>query len=413
MAQREGSLYLTLFIVAMLLFILSTVAFFVAYNRREEMSRKYEEVQRTVKEQEAINQRHVAEINGLKTLIAGSTDPAALGREEEDRENFKNRELIGVCQAAISEAKKYLGQEPASFKYLTEPYSQIKAVFNDLIELRDAAVRERDQMQAFFDDQKKSYEQTIADLRKQLDDKQAELVDAQQKYEDCEGRYGAEKEKWGREKADLQDIITDMEIDTTRMKNRYDNRIDTLQAQNEALRKKERASRMFEELEPDGRLQKVVTELRKGWIDLGRQDHLMAGLIFQVYTTVKGGKKVHKGRVEVRRVDEKSAEVRILEEDDPLNPISDGDYIASPFYDKAETPIFVFAGQDLQDRNITREFLEAKLKSYGVELRKAVDVNTSFVVALEDYQQTTEYKMAEQLSIPLLREIDVLEFIGY
>ena len=42
-----------------------------------------------------------------------------------------------------------------------------------------------------------------------------------------------------------------------------------------------------------------------------------------------------------------------------------------------------------------------------------VDINTSYLVALEDYEKTTEFKVAERLGVPILREKELMEFIGY
>ena len=123
---------------------------------------------------------------------------------------------------------------------------------------------------------------------------------------------------------------------------------------------------------------------------------------------------MYKGRIEVRQVDEQQAEVRIIEEVDPeRNPITSGDLITSPFYDQKEEPIFVFAGTKLTSQEMTEDFLRAKLKGYGVAVKGSVDINTSYLVALQDYEKTTEFKVAERLGVPVLREKDLMEFIGY
>ena len=121
-----------------------------------------------------------------------------------------------------------------------------------------------------------------------------------------------------------------------------------------------------------------------------------------------------KGRVEVRQVDEISAEVRVIEQvDAERNPIVAGDLITSPFYDQKEEPIFVFAGTKLTSQEMTEDFLRAKLSGYGVQVKGNVDINTSYLVALEDYEKTTEFKVAERLGVPILREKELMEFIGY
>ena len=62
---------------------------------------------------------------------------------------------------------------------------------------------------------------------------------------------------------------------------------------------------------------------------------------------------------------------------------------------------------------MTEDFLRAKLSGYGVQVKGNVDINTSYLVALEDYEKTTEFKVAERLGVPILREKELMEFIGY
>ena len=116
---------------------------------------------------------------------------------------------------------------------------------------------------------------------------------------------------------------------------------------------------------------------------------------------------------EVRRVDEELSECRVIEEVDPLtNPITAGDFVSSPFYDKAEQPVLVFAGTGFTSKDLTTDYLRTKLGSYGVRVSEAVDTDTTFIVALQNYRETDEYRTAQDFRVPVLRERDLLEFIG-
>ena len=96
------------------------------------------------------------------------------------------------------------------------------------------------------------------------------------------------------------------------------------------------------------------------------------------------------------------------------NPFDDSpDRITSPFYAEDEKPVFVFAGVKLASQEMTQDFVRSKLAGYGVEIRTNVDIHTSFLVALEDYEKTAEFKVAERLGTPILREQELMEFIGY
>ncbi len=94
--------------------------------------------------------------------------------------------------------------------------------------------------------------------------------------------------------------------------------------------------RQFESLlrDPDGdtsakRDGSVLTVLAsgKGWINLGRVDRVRKGQEFPVFRRTKTGGWRLKGRLAVIAVKESKSEIRIIEEQDSLNPISAGDYV--------------------------------------------------------------------------------------
>jgi len=164
-------------------------------------------------------------------------------------------------------------------------------------------------------------------------------------------------------------------------------------------------------VDPDGEVLRVEEELGFAWINIGRQDRLRRGLVFQVFQTVGGGKRVTKGRVEVARVEEDFAEVRILETIDPYNPIAIGDQVTSPFYNKETTPIFVFAGDRPVNNRLSREEMVQKIEAFGGTVEDDVRLETAFVVALAGYAETDEYDEARSLGVTILREQELLEFI--
>ena len=174
----------------------------------------------------------------------------------------------------------------------------------------------------------------------------------------------------------------------------------------------QRKTKSIEDIEPDGQILRVASASQVGWINIGRINHLRPGLEFRVFQTVKGGKRQYKGRIEVQQVDENISRVRVVSTDDELNPITEGDYVTSPFYDPKVVPIFVFAGKGLESRDVTEEILRAKIKGYGAEIRDDVDLKTSFLIALKDYEKTPLYKTARELGVAVVREREILEYMG-
>jgi hypothetical protein len=419
MAQREGSALLISFVVALVLLIGASVAFFVVYNEREDanarISRLTSEKDRVEKDRQALN----GAVDRLKGLIAGDS-PDAVGSSATEIGAFRDAALKKV-EVAIQEARRGLGLAPLPtddqgrvFRSLVEPYEPIADLFSGYRtsrdDLRTAVESGRKTYTAALEEE----ENVKTDLRRQIDDLNTKLGEAERRAEDAETLRNNEKEDSSRQVTEQRDEFDDREIAHRAELRRRDNEISALKSRLESLESKVRTQQEVADLEPDGRLVRVSPALQKGWIDLGRKDHLIAGLIFRVFQVVKGGKMIYKGQVEVAKVEEGHAEVRVIEEVDPgRNPITDGDYVASPFYDKTTKPIFVLAGSELESKEVTLEFLRAKLGHYGVELGKKVDVNTSYLVALKGYQQSDEYAVARELKVPVLREQDVLEFIGY
>ena len=67
---------------------------------------------------------------------------------------------------------------------------------------------------------------------------------------------------------------------------------------------------------------------------------------------------------------------------------------------------------ELESPEFTRDYVLTKLKNYGVQVRDKVDLDTDFLVALKNYESTPEYKAAKEFRVTVLRERDLLAYIG-
>ena len=67
---------------------------------------------------------------------------------------------------------------------------------------------------------------------------------------------------------------------------------------------------------------------------------------------------------------------------------------------------------ELESRDVTRQYVEEKMRTYGAQIRDKVDINTDFLVAMKNFEGTPEYKTARELGVTVIRERDLLEFIG-
>ena len=413
MAQRESSVFLYLFVVAMMLFVLMTVGFFMKHNEIPVWEKKHEGVVAELNAIKVRNQKLLVKNTKLRTFIVGKAEVSEFP-EAEGLITDMDSELQRLA-GHIGEANKDLNRNSdVSFSYLIEPYSKFKGIFDTYRTLRDEAVKERDEADKTFTAAISSREDTIKTLTTDLAEQRSLVAEAQQEVEDAKSTHLTVVERLKQEFEEKEEEWTEKELGTNRQLQRKDSEIGTLGILVKKLQARDRQLLTIEDAKPDGKLVHVSNELGKGWVNIGRRNHLKTGLIFRVYRPIKGGKKMYKGRIEVRQVDEQQAEVRIIEQVDPeRNPVTSGDLITSPFYDQKEEPIFVFAGTKLTSQEMTEDFLRAKLKGYGVAVKGSVDINTSYLVALQDYEKTTEFKVAERLGVPVLREKELMEFIGY
>jgi hypothetical protein len=414
MAQREGSVYLYLFVVAMMLFVLVTVGFIMKIQERDKLDDDLTKARGNVKDGVAANKQLSKDLRVLKGLIVGENRVEEFNDTIALKENVQSTHLSSVL-SDINQANKDLNRKPhPEFANLLDPYAQFPGIFKEYQGIRDEAIAERDTADKTFTAAIASREETIKTITKDLQEQRAQVAEAQQQYEDCQSTHLTVVERLKQEFEDKEEEWTEKELSSNRQLQRKDSEISTLHILVKKLQSKDRQLLTLADAHPDGKLVHVSNDLGKGWVNIGRKNHLKNGLIFRVYRPIKGGKKMFKGRVEVRQVDELSAEVRVIEEVEPLrNPIAAGDLITSPFYDQKEEPIFVFAGTKLTSQEMTEDFLRAKLTGYGVLVKGNVDINTSYLVALEDYEKTTEFKVAERLGVPILREKELMEFIGY
>ena len=263
---------------------------------------------------------------------------------------------------------------------------------NGLTEAKDQAVREK--------------EDTIAGLRRQLNDVQVSLESAEEQAREEQDRLRSELDELDDEKsAEIADLDRKVWIEKS-LRLKAEDRIAFLE-------KEIKKARDFDQVEPDGAIVASSNELGYAWIDLGKKDRLRRGVVFDVFQYVKGGKRLSKGRVEVLNMERDTAKVRILSTNDPLNPIAKGDQIASPFYNGDETPVFVIAGTTVTSQRMDRSELERRINNYGGVIEDKVRIETTYLVALSGYEDTDQYDEARKLGITIVREGELLRFLDY
>ena len=309
----------------------------------------------------------------LKDVLGMTAVPAPLGMDR----------ALGEMTKALTSLKSSLEQQTATAVSSTDRSLQHQ---QEVADVRNEYQARVDELRGENNDLQTQLERARADAREEISRLQNEIQEIE---EDSSSRLYA--------------VNRDLQI-TQGLLDKANQRIKQLERE----LKKELT---FGMVEPDGEILRVEEELGFAWINIGQQDRLRRGLVFQVYQLVGGGKRVMKGRVEVARVEGDFSEVRILETIDPYNPIAIGDQITSPFYNKDVTPIFVFAGERPLNNRLSQEEMVQKIEAFGGVVEDDVRLETTFVVALQGYSDTEEYDEARSLGVTVLREQELMEFI--
>ncbi|MDW8373351.1 MAG: BRCT domain-containing protein [Planctomycetota bacterium] len=140
-------------------------------------------------------------------------------------------------------------------------------------------------------------------------------------------------------------------------------------------------------------------------IDKGRRNGLRRGLRFSVFT-MRAGKPVDKGSIEVLSVEERIGICRVLEERDRNDPLIAGDRLHNPIWDPDRVRSFALHG-DYQ--RFTRTELASFITAAGGIIHEELRPGTDFLVAGARAERWTE--LAIKLGVPIISEQQLLEFI--
>ncbi|MGE4619870.1 MAG: BRCT domain-containing protein [Planctomycetota bacterium] len=403
MARNQGGAQLSFLIVSLIgIFVLC----FVIFQQNSDMERLNSNLAAAENEVAAKEDRireQKGEINGLRVLIHG-TDETAVPVVEIESIIEKSGGDIATARGSSS-AREY--------ESLTEMYDDsidtIRFLNNELQSQRSAAEAKDNEYQEVVNSKSNlgsQLNEEIDSLRSQLNDMQVQLEQSRTRAREESATLREEVERLVQDNsATVYKLQRDLSISQNLLQ-RSNDRIEELKR--EIVREQ-----TFAMVEPDGEVLRVSEELGKAWINLGTKDRLRRGLVFDVFAYQKGGKRISKGRVEVLTISDQFSEVAILENHDRFNPISLGDMIASPFYDQADIPMFVFAGESATNGRYSLEDMGRKIELFGGVVSDEVQLNTDFVVAVKGYENTPEYDLARDLGVTILREEELLEFIDF
>jgi hypothetical protein len=375
-----------------------------AQAEREEADRKLVEVKRELAE--------------VYNLVHGSTQP--LDREKVTRDYLKAAgarlaEALAQEQISSEEFAKNLHKDgklaPKDYKNLLEVYNdlfvELGASIPELNRLRlekAQALSELETARGSARKEKAEIETSLEKERKEKGELNAKLLEDAKTFDAEKRRLLEEKEQIGKELAKKEEerLIAEAKLESEI--SRLEGRIVELT---------EKRKRSLADTDADGEIVHADQRLGLAWINLGQNHRLRRGTTFDVFQYVKGGVKKSKGKVEVKSLEDDMAQVAITQQTDASDPIVKGDHIASPFYDGKKAMVFVFVGEKLgQQSRYNMEELVRRIEEHGGRVDKTVTIDTDFIVAIESAEQSEEFQKAVQFGVVIMREAELLEYLG-
>jgi hypothetical protein len=307
---------------------------------------------------------------------------------------------------------EYLGTEGGrtEFNYLLELYNRVftervrcleKAIAAEIE--KEAAHEELVKQKQTFVDMKQQKEVEINRLRVEKRQVETQVSNLQQQLKAAQARWHAEVEQERQAKIELEKKLN-IEIAALRSE------ISEKRRRILELIKKKPKTMMW--VDPDGEILLADNKLGHCWIDIGRREGLRVGSVFEVFRYIKGGRRKAKGRIEIKKIQDNLSQAAIIESLDPEDdPIVKGDHIISPFFDKHEVKIFVFAGE-LTNPIYSKVEVIKMIKEMGGDVARELNVETDFLVAGKGAEETEEYAKAIDLGITVLREVELFNYLG-
>ncbi len=174
---------------------------------------------------------------------------------------------------------------------------------------------------------------------------------------------------------------------------------------------------------PDGRILEVSERLGTGWVDIGANQRVVRGMVFEVRSG-RPGEDAVKAHAEVTAVKGDSAEVLFTGVADRFSPPVKGDVISNRLYDPVGGRNAVLVGRFSGSFN--ERDLAALLSKMGIQVQPKVDKTTHFLIVgselwsdpatgeplAEPLQPSDlpEYKQAESLAVQIVPLQDIREY---
>lgn len=253
------------------------------------------------------------------------------------------------------------------------------------------------------------------ELYKTIDQKTEEIIAMRKDIASLEKQLKEIIEQGERDLLILQDGIREINstvINTTR---KSEIEIDKLTKEKKVLEDRleklqQRLEMASEGIEIDGEIILVDIANDYVYIDLGRQDAIIKGMDFEVFTILKGGIKKEKGKVKIIKIfDDYSQAAIILGTIKSDDPITTHDLVNSEIYNREKIKTFVFAGNTIGRYSL--DDIKKKTEEFGGKVLSEVTSDVIYVVVGKDFENDENYKKAIYLGAVVLREKELYDLL--
>jgi len=278
---------------------------------------------------------------------------------------------------------------------------------------RDAALAERDDKTQDMADAKDAIQKEVEAEKARAETIAGEKNDLQTKLDSTTRDLQAQVEKLNGQTVDLRKQVASAQQDLEEQikKNR------SLDKKNkELLNPKTNTEAIIEPTHDetvDGKIIRVDADGNHVMLDVGREDWVSMGMVFQVYDRADPESRALKGRVQVRRLMDTIAQCKVLDQD-KMDPVLPGMFILNPAFKRGRTVEFVIAGRTLEP-NLAR-----LLQRYPCRITEDVSNTTDYCilgdapVRKDDIPspETRQAIEAKERGITLMKETDLLRYLG-
>lgn len=386
----------------------------------------------------------VLDEEGLSPALASGSESGGTGRD-----------LCWIKDSRSAKEQRMANETPDQTQYLVAELETLKAMYE-----AEAANLESEAQRAI-----QQHDENVGDGKSQgrlgtvIDDKEKKIKELRDSIRNIEDQILRNQRESEQAIADAEKSVRLKLDELDAMKGKHEKAVAEKQKKIQEL-----ADRVFaittkrqlarESTEADGMVINAVPQELFAWIDIGRKDALLKGTRFEVFTMLKGGRKVMKGMAEVVEVKENYSVITLLRDgivktiddltyegkmvekgnvveiterngnkvllaatriarmdyiDDGLR-VEKGDYVANEVFDRKGAKTFVFGGK-MRGR-YTNEQMGNLLREFGAIVDKDVQSETTYLVVGADYETDPNYEKAKSLGVKIIREADLYELLG-